>query len=122
MFFGLPVEKLSRPTTLWPSLSSCSVRCEPMNPAAPVTSQVRGLPFSFSSTRLMRPSGSSYVCMFGAPWFQFDKQVLVAVHHGLLGELRLHRLAGFRAHAAAHRGVAQDRQALDQRAGVADRI
>src|SRR4029077_5964772 len=33
---GLPVLRLSTPTTWWPSESSRSTRVEPMNPAAPV--------------------------------------------------------------------------------------
>ncbi len=33
----LPVDRLSTPTTEWPSASSASVRCEPRKPAAPVT-------------------------------------------------------------------------------------
>jgi hypothetical protein len=38
--FGcLPVEKLSKPTTGWSSLSSSSRRLDPMKPATPVTSQ-----------------------------------------------------------------------------------
>jgi hypothetical protein len=37
----LPVEKLSSPTTFWPSSSSFTARLEPMKPATPVTSQVR---------------------------------------------------------------------------------
>src|SRR5512145_237916 len=33
---GLPVTKLSMPTTSWPSLNNRSQRCEPKKPAAPV--------------------------------------------------------------------------------------
>src|ERR1044071_3662750 len=36
-----PVRKLSIPTTEWPRLSSASHRCDPMNPAAPVTTDLR---------------------------------------------------------------------------------
>src|SRR6185436_18857001 len=36
MFSRLPVKKLSRQSTSFPSLSSRSQRCEPMNPAPPV--------------------------------------------------------------------------------------
>src|ERR1051325_565156 len=32
-----PVRRLSMPTTEWPRSSSASQRCDPMNPAAPVT-------------------------------------------------------------------------------------
>src|ERR1051326_8371526 len=37
MFSRLPVKKLSRQSTSFPSLRSRSQRCEPMNPAPPVT-------------------------------------------------------------------------------------
>ena len=36
-FSRRPVLRLSRPTTSWPAASRASTRCEPMNPAAPVT-------------------------------------------------------------------------------------
>src|ERR1044071_6713469 len=32
-----PVRRLSMPTTVWPRSSSASLRCDPMKPAAPVT-------------------------------------------------------------------------------------
>ena len=35
-----PVTKLSMPMTLWPRARSKSARCEPRNPAAPVTTEV----------------------------------------------------------------------------------
>src|SRR5947207_5644379 len=60
-FFLLPVAKLSRPTTFWPSRSSVSTILEPMNPAAPVTSQVPGafnrqaLSFSYAVMALVGP-------------------------------------------------------------------
>src|SRR5690242_21796131 len=37
MLFTVPVTRLSMPITRWPRLSSKSVKCEPRNPAAPVT-------------------------------------------------------------------------------------
>src|SRR5262245_19736014 len=43
-FATLPVMKLSIPMTRCPSASKRSVRCEPRNPAAPVTTEM-GLPF-----------------------------------------------------------------------------
>ena len=39
-----PALRSSRPTTSCPAESSASARCEPMNPAAPVTSQRRRFP------------------------------------------------------------------------------
>jgi hypothetical protein len=54
----LPVEKLSRPTTRWFSLSRVSTRFEPMNPAAPVTNQVRGIGSAFLHAR-RRSCGAS---------------------------------------------------------------
>src|SRR5262245_11207763 len=39
---GLPVMKLSIPTTEWPLSSKRSQRCEPRNPAAPVTRTLIG--------------------------------------------------------------------------------
>src|SRR4051812_22822526 len=44
MFCKRPVERLSSPRTRLPRAKSASTRCEPMNPAAPVTSQVAGSP------------------------------------------------------------------------------
>src|SRR5665213_4458538 len=40
MLSTLPVTKLSMPMTLWPRAKSKSVKCEPRNPAAPVTTEV----------------------------------------------------------------------------------
>src|SRR5438552_1761938 len=40
MLSTVPVTKLSIPTTLWPCLRSRSIRCEPRNPAAPVTTEL----------------------------------------------------------------------------------
>src|ERR1051326_3488763 len=37
MLRRLPVSRLSTQTTAWPSASSASQRCDPMNPAPPVT-------------------------------------------------------------------------------------
>lgn len=40
MFAMLPVIRLSIPITRWPSASRRSVRCEPRNPAPPVTTEI----------------------------------------------------------------------------------
>src|SRR5215213_2495873 len=54
MFCKRPVERLSSPRTRLPRTRSASTRCEPMKPAAPVTSQVAGAPLPDASS-----SGSS---------------------------------------------------------------
>src|SRR3954464_989590 len=110
----LPVEKLSSPVTAWPWLSRCSTRLEPMKPAAPVTSQRRGL-------RLMCCSTSSYLLIFTPCGCQFGKGGFVAVDHGAFGEQRLDRLARLRAHARAQRRFGQGREAVGEHACVADR-
>src|SRR4051794_17789862 len=130
-FSRLPVAKLSRPTTFWSSFRSCSARCEPMKPAAPVTSQQRG------SVR-MRPSVSSYDVFIlvtpvfamscacrarhaQAPAAQLEKGPLVLIHHGALGKSRFHGLAGGTPHALAELRIGKLRQALHERGRVADR-
>lgn len=40
MLSTVPVTKLSMPMTLWPRAISKSVKCDPKNPAAPVTTEV----------------------------------------------------------------------------------
>src|SRR3954462_12668366 len=110
----LPVEKLSSPVTLCPWLSRCSTRLEPMKPAAPVTSQRRGL-------RLMCCSTSSYLLIFTPCGCQFGKGGFVAVDHGALGKQRLDCLARLRPHARAQRPFGQRGQAVGERNGVADR-
>src|SRR5829696_7805244 len=51
MFCKRPVERLSSPRTRLPRTRSESTRCEPMKPAAPVTSQVAGALFPDTSSR-----------------------------------------------------------------------
>src|SRR6185295_14541858 len=109
----LPVEKLSRPTTLCPWLSRCSTRFEPMKPAAPVTSQRRGL-------RLMCCSTSSYLLTLTPCGCQFDQGGFVAVDHGALRKHRLYCLSRLRAHAGAQRCFCQGCQAVGERARIAD--
>src|SRR3954471_18055780 len=109
----LPVEKLSSPVTLCPWLSRCSTRLEPMKPAAPVTSQRRGL-------RLMCCSTSSYLLIFTPCGCQFSKGGFVAVDQCAVREQRLDRLARLRAHARAQRRFGQGREAVGERARVAD--
>src|SRR5262245_53010084 len=51
-----PVERSSRTTTSWPAVSRASVRCDPMNPAPPVTSVRTRVQRSDSDTlRPIRP-------------------------------------------------------------------
>src|SRR5271170_5255015 len=57
-----PVTKLSRPMTLCPSDSSRSVKCEPRNPAAPVTTEV-GCLFFIIGKLLHRESFSRYIVL-----------------------------------------------------------
>src|SRR5579859_456498 len=54
MLRRLPVSRLSTHTTWWPSASSASQRCEPINPAPPVT-KTRIVPF-LSTTNILLPS------------------------------------------------------------------
>src|SRR5512138_36224 len=114
-FSRFPVEKLSRPTTFWSSASRRSTRCEPMKPAAPVTSQRRW-------PALTRANSSSCVFTYAPCRFEFEKQVFVALHHRLLREALRHGRPRRGAHAAAHAGLGKLRQALDQPRHVADRV
>src|SRR5829696_7090358 len=50
MFSRRPVERLSSPRTRLPRARSASTRWEPMKPAAPVTSQVAGVPLLDASS------------------------------------------------------------------------
>src|SRR4051812_28491250 len=114
-FSGLPVEKLSRPTTFWPARSRVSARWEPMKPAAPVTSQVRW-------RALVRSSSSSEVFMRGSLSLEFEEHLFVALDHGALAELRFHHFARALAQARGGGRVGEEREAIHQRAGIADRI
>src|SRR5688572_25102832 len=113
-FSRLPVEKLSRPVTAWPWFSRCSTRCEPMKPAAPVTSQRRG-------RRLMCCCTSSYLLTLTPCRCQFDQHRLVAVDHRALREHRFDRLARLRAHARAQRRFGERGDAVGERLRVAHR-
>src|SRR5215471_9693481 len=64
-----PVEKLSKPVTVWPCASSRSTRLEPINPAAPVTkarkhrSQMRSRPLCVGGAGA---HGDGVPCLRGA--------------------------------------------------------
>src|SRR5581483_8488046 len=114
-FSGLPVAKLSRPTTSWSSLRSCSARCEPMKPAAPVTSHARGF-------ALMRASSSAYFVSMGSPCgIEFNQDSLVALDHRALRKRGFDGGAGALAQAAREAAVGEAREALDQGRRVAGR-
>ncbi len=55
IFCGSPVRKLSMPITEFPSASNNSHKCDPKNPAAPVTSIFMVFPY-FQSKNEINPS------------------------------------------------------------------
>src|SRR5450631_375014 len=57
-----PVTKLSRPMTLWPRDNSRSVKCEPRNPAAPVTTDA-GFSFFIKAGWLNHKSPNSQIVL-----------------------------------------------------------
>src|SRR5919204_3308172 len=60
MLFSAPLEVArTKATTLAPNSTSASVRCEPMNPSAPVTRTVR--PVKASPSSCFRPAIASFV-------------------------------------------------------------
>src|SRR5215203_4217719 len=73
MFSRLPVKKLSRQSTSLPSLISRSQRCEPINPAPPVTKILIKSPFYEKNFLAQRRKGAkryrvsrAFLCAFAS--------------------------------------------------------
>src|SRR2546422_8370432 len=108
---GDPVEKLSSATTSWPSFRSFSAQCEPMKPAAPVTSQVR-------LRSLIRACRFSYVSTSAPFSIEFLERLLVAIDHRLLREAAFHARPGVAPQALRRRRIGSLAEPLDHGARI----